>query len=250
MRLTVLARPDVNELNRDVARAIIRILQDALKSRSRATFFLAGGSTPRPVYELLAQEYGPELSWDRVYLFWGDERWVPADDPSSNQRMAREAMIDPLSIPPENVFPIPTEGPPEEAAARYDRLLREWFPESDSGPDLVLQGLGPEGHTASLFPGSPALAEEQRWVAAVEVEATPARRLTVTLPFINRARNLFFLVTGRKKAPVVRKILVEEATFEECPAAGVRPTEGEMAWWLDGAAASDLPRFFRLTGSP
>ncbi|MEJ2076493.1 MAG: 6-phosphogluconolactonase [Acidobacteriota bacterium] len=248
MRLGVLMRDDPEEMNREIVQTVVNVLEHSLQERSRATVFLAGGSTPRPIYELLARDFGQKLPWERIRLFWGDERWVQPDDPLSNQRMARETLIARVPIPPRNVFPIPTDGAPEEAAARYDRLLREQFAEPVARPDLVLLGLGPEGHTASLFPQSPALSDKNRWATAVRVNAAPPQRLTVTLGFINRARHVFFLVAGEKKADIVRKILVEEPTVEQCPASGVRPTEGELTWWLDAASTARLPRFFRPSG--
>jgi 6-phosphogluconolactonase len=249
MRLSVLIRTDPNEMNSEIAQAVGRMIEHCLEARSRATIFLAGGSTPRPIYELLARDYGRELRWDAVRLYWGDERWVRPDDPMSNQRMARETLISKLPIPPSNVFPIPTDGNPEEAAGRYAHLLREQFPEPTVRPDLVLLGLGPEGHTASLFPESPVLSEEDRWAAAVEVDAKPPQRITVTLPLINRARHVFFLVVGERKADIARRVLIEEPGIEQCPASGVRPADGELTWWLDAAAAAGLPRFFRPTGT-
>ncbi len=245
MRLTLRISPDVETLNRDAADAVIRVLESALALRSRATIFLAGGSTPEPIYERLGGHFRDRLPWDRILVFWGDERWVAPDDPRSNQRNARKAWIEKLPIPDENVHPMPTDGAPEDAAQRYDRLLKEQFSEPGSGPDLLLLGLGPEGHTASLFPESPALQAGSRWVLAVRAEAEPPLRLTVTPPFINRAKQTFFLVSGKKKAAIVRRILLEEPAAEQCPAAGVRPSDGELTWWLDAAAAARLPRFFR-----
>lgn len=249
MRLCVLTRPNPNEMNREITEAVVEVIQRSLEERSRATIFLAGGSTPRPVYELLAGDYGRKLPWDGVQLFWGDERWVRPDDTMSNQGMARETLISKLPIPSQNVFPIPTDGTPEEAAARYARLLRAQFPEPTARPDLVLLGLGPEGHTASLFPESPALSEEHRWATAVKVDAEPPQRITVTLPLINRARHVFFLVAGERKADITRRILIEAPSVEQCPASGVRPADGELTWWLDAAAAARLPHFFRPTES-
>ena len=246
MRLTVLARPNLEEMIQAIADAIARVLGEALQQRGRASLFLSGGSTPAPVYERLAQVHGAALPWDRITLFWGDERWVKPDDPLSNQRMAREKLIDRIAIPAGNVFPIPTEGTPADAADRYDDLLRDRFPERGPGPDLVLLGLGQEGHTASLFPGSPALQETVRWTTAVTVEATPPRRLTVTYPLLDRADQIFFLAAGRKKAQIVRKIFIEGPPLVECPAAGVRPARGGLSWWLDEEAASQLPPFFQI----
>ncbi len=142
--------------------------------------------------------------WERVHLFWGDERYVPHDDPASNYRMARESLIAHVPIPAENVHPMPTDLPqPEKAAEAYEAELRRFFGTGAPGFDLQLLGLGVEGHTASLFPGSPALEEKERWVAAVVAPAKPPQRLTLTLPVLNQGRNTLFLVTGADKRPIV-----------------------------------------------
>lgn len=245
MKLTIRIRPSAEEMTQEISRSVTDILKETLRSHRRASIFLAGGSTPRPVYEALAEGAGQALPWERIDLFWGDERWVAPDDTRSNQRMAREALVDRVPVPSGNVFPMPTDGTPGDAALRYERLLRGRFPGSESVPDIILLGLGPEGHTASLFPHSPALRDLDRWVRDVWVEAEPPQRLTLTLPFILRARHVLFMVAGAKKAPVVRQILIEEAAAAQCPAAGVRPPNGEVTWWLDEAATSELPRFLR-----
>ena len=221
-----------------VAEAIRDVLRDRLETQEWVALVLSGGSTPRPVYARLAQM--PDIAWPRVHLFWGDERYVPHDDPRSNYRMAREVLIRHVPIPPENVHPMPTHmRDPEEAARAYEATLRAFYPGQWPTFDLVLLGLGADCHTASLFPHSPALQERERWVVAapgVEVE-----RLTLTFPAINHARTIYFLVRGEGKAQAVARVLHSWEDVTTCPARGIQPEDGEVHWWLDIAAASQLP---------
>jgi 6-phosphogluconolactonase len=233
--------PDVTSLGRAAARELCRLVASALAIRPRCYIVLSGGRTPRELYRALATDFRDEIPWDRVHLFWGDERYVPADDPRSNYRLAREALLDHVPVPQQNVHPMPTGlHDPEDAAEAYAETLRTHF----SGPwprfDLVLLGLGSDGHTASLFPGSRAVAEKERWVMAVRAPVKPSRRLTLTLPVINRARMVWFLVAGAEKASALRSVLMESPQPQRCPAAGVRPINGGVTWWADAAAAARL----------
>lgn len=171
-------------------------------------------------------------------MFWGDERYVPADDPLSNFRMTRE-MLSHVPIPAANVHPAPTSLPtPEKAAEAYDAQLRGFFGADQPVFDVTLLGLGPEGHTASLFPGSPALEEKQRWVVAVQVAAKPPNRLTFTLPVLNRSRNTYFLVAGKDKREILAALRSQpDSPPSQYPAGRVRPIDGRVLWFLDQAAA-------------
>jgi len=226
-----------DELARAVADALVEKASQTLQQRSHFSLALAGGNTPRLLYRLLSNEYRQRVDWSRVHLFWSDERYVPHDHPASNFRMARETLIDPLNLLPENVHPMPTDAAnPEDAARRYEQELRVLFEEIPR-LDLVLLGMGADGHTASLFPGTAALRERKRWVAVGEAPTEPRVRLTLTLPVLNAARAVSFLITGAEKAEAVRRILVEHAPL---PAALVLPEEGELVWWLDKEAASGI----------
>jgi 6-phosphogluconolactonase len=203
------------------------------------TVALAGGHTPRRLYELLADLHQPALAWDRIHLVWGDERCVPPDDPASNFAMAEAALLRRVPIPPQNVHRMPAEiTPPARAAARCEATLRGLFDGAWPGIDLVLLGVGPDGHTASLFPGQPALDDRLRWVTAVEAPATPPWRLTLTLPVLNAARTVIVLATGAEKAPVVRRILRHDPEAVRYPAAMVDGRERTL-WLVDRAAAGD-----------
>ncbi len=199
---------------------------------------LSGGSTPKALYALLASEgFRNRFPWQRVHWYWGDERFVPYDHPESNFRMTREAMLSKVPVPPENIYPVPTDGTPEDAARRYEQTLQEAYGAAELDPqrplfDVTLLGLGPDGHTASLLPGEPVLDERKRWVAAVS-HGRPEVRITMTYPVIESSRRAAFLVAGKEKAEIFSAI---RAGDSQVPAARVRPV-GELFWFVDQAAA-------------
>ena len=168
-----------------------------------------------------------------MHLFWGDERWVPATDPQSNFRMAREALLDHVPCPPDHIHPIPVEAESPDAAARqYERTLRTFFGDAGAGPDLLLLGMGSDGHTASLFPESPALEERTRWVVPALAPVEPRQRVTLTIPAINRATNIFLLVAGSDKQSAFAEAISGRADPRRCPVAMVQPATGTLTWWL------------------
>lgn len=243
LNIDVRIHPDPETLSRAVADALASRISGTAARGARFSLALAGGSTPRTLYRLLATGYRDEIPWDRVHLFWGDERYVPRDDPRSNYRLVRESLLDHVRIPGENIHPMPTDLPdPEDAAAAYEQTLRAWFPAPWPRFDLVLLGMGSDGHTASLFPGSPALAERTRWTAAIRAPVEPRQRLTLTLPVLNHAALVFFLVTGDEKADVLGRVLTAPSGPAAYPAAAVRPEEGGVVWWVDERAAKSVPR--------
>jgi 6-phosphogluconolactonase len=201
---------------------------------------LSGGSTPKALYELLASdEFRDRFPWQRVSWYWGDERFVPYDHPQSNFRMAREAMLAKAPVPPENIHPIPTDGTPEDAARRYERTLQQAYGAATLDPhrplfDVTLLGLGPDGHTASLLPGEPALDERKRWVAAVS-HGRPEVRITMTYPVLESSRRVAFLVAGEEKTAIFGAI---RRGGSRVPAARIRPV-GELWWFVDQAAAGE-----------
>ena len=205
---------------------------------------LAGGNTPRRLYELLAgDQFRNRVNWSKVHLFFGDERCVAVDHPDSNYRMAYEALISQVDIPASNVHPINGNGDPETNAARYEAELREFFRGSLKPKfDLVLLGLGEDGHTASLFPQTEALAVRENWVVANWVEKLRSYRITLTTPAINSAGNVTFLVAGANKAPAVIAVLNGPVEHESLPAQMIKPDAGNLTWLLDSPAASLLPR--------
>jgi 6-phosphogluconolactonase len=200
---------------------------------------LSGGNTPRAFYSLLASEFRDQIPWAQTYMFWGDERYVSGDDSESNYRMARETLLDHVPCPAGNIHPMPTDYASADTAAReYEKTLREYFKTDWPVFDMSFLGIGEDGHTASLFPGSAALRESARWVVAVETPAEPALRLTLTLPALIRAAHTYVLVAGSTKAVALEQALSGSADPGICPAAGLRLTEGTLIWWADQEAAS------------
>ncbi len=212
----------------------------AASARGRFTLALSGGTTPRALYRQMAA--GPRLPWDRTVFCFGDERNVPPDSPESNARMAREALTGLPFVNPASVHRIRGELPAEEAAADYEQTLRRLFPGTTTFPafDLVLLGLGPDGHTASLFPRSPALSERARWAVANWVEKFRTHRITLTFPVLNAASEVLFLVTGEDKAWALKEVLRGSAPVTEVPARGVAPGSGRVTFLVDRAAAAGL----------
>jgi 6-phosphogluconolactonase len=245
MRIRVLADPDA--VAHAAADLFVDIADEASRARGRVTVALAGGSTPRRLYALLADPAQPHRHrgpWAVCHFFWGDERHVPPDHPESNAGMALDAMISRLPIPETQVHRIPAERPDAAAAAReYERVLREFFGDVPFPVfDLVLLGMGADGHTASLLPGTDAVREKTRWVAATWVEKFKSFRITLTAPAINRARHVIFMVAGSDKAAAVRDVLEGPPDAERLPAQLIRPTSGSLTWLLDRAAAAALSK--------
>ncbi len=229
----------------EAAEEFVRQAGEGVEHRGAFTVALAGGSTPRVLYALLAGEGGApfraQLPWERIHVFWGDERHVPPEHPDSNYRMAREAMLSRVPIPPENVHRIMSENPDAgKAADEYaDELRRFFHVPIDRFPqfDLVLLGMGVDGHTASLFPGTVAVHEQKRLVATPWVEKFRAYRITLTPPVLNNAACILFLVSGEDKANALQAVLEGEYRPERLPAQIIRPTAGRLLWIVDRPAA-------------
>jgi 6-phosphogluconolactonase len=229
---------DRDALSQAAAELFARQAQSAVTAQGRFSVLLAGGETPRRTYELLALEpFRSQIPWPQVHLFWGDERCVPADDPSSNALMAHRAFIDSLLLSPEQLHPIRCDRMPDRAAANYEAELRRFFGAQPPRFDLVFLGLGEDGHTASLLPGSEALQEEVRWTAVTRRANEHFSRITVTSPLINQAALVVFLVTGRSKADVLQSILAA-TDQQQYPAQLIKPLRGTLYWWVDREAAA------------
>jgi 6-phosphogluconolactonase len=232
------ARVEVAKDPETLARNVARWIADlAAGSRERFAICLSGGSTPRRLYQLLAESpFRDALPWQRVHWFWGDERFVPRDHPDSNYGMVRSAMLARAPAPPQNIHGIPTTGTPEEGARAYERALKTYYGPESLDParplfDVVILGLGPDGHTASLFPGIGALEERGRWVVEV-VGAKPEVRITLTYPPLESTRHAAFLVAGADKREVLTRALSRDPAL---PAARIRPA-GDLTWFADEAA--------------
>lgn len=242
--------PDMSALTRAAAEYFVTLAGETLATHSRFTVALSGGETPRALYARLASPaVASRVDWSRVFVFWGDERCVPPDDVASNYRMAYETWLAHVPIPIENIHRIPGELRPGDAASAYEDDLRAFFaPEATSGPtrglprfDLVWLGMGADGHTASLFPGSSALSERRRWVTATHVESLNEWRVTLTPMALNAAAHLVFLVVGESKAERLLQVLTGPPDPLVLPAHVIHPTDGDVRWMVDTTAASRFP---------
>ena len=234
---------DAAELAQKAAEQWVVLAQQAIANSERFTVALSGGSTPKTLYSLLASpEYRGRVDWLRVHLFWGDERCVPPDHPESNYRMVREALLSRIQIPPENIHRMAGEKDPAAGAAEYEQELHNFFQTNGAAPhfDLGLLGLGEDGHTASLFPGTPAPDETHKLVTTVYVERLNAHRLTITLPVINAGAQVSFLVAGESKSAIVKAILGKDSKPSQYPAGQVNPVTGKLTWFVTEDAAAGI----------
>lgn len=236
--------PDIDRLSEALACSIAERIALAVRTRGSCSLALSGGRTPRALYDRLARDHRQGVPWAHVDIFWGDERYVSPEDERSNYRMASGALLGHVPVPAANVHRMPTEpGDPRDAAVAYERVLRTYFGTRWPRFDLVLLGLGDDGHTASLFPGSPALDETERWVVAVTGPSESSVRLTLTLPAITHAAAIDVIVCGRSKAEPLRLALADDPDPQRCPASAVRRTDGALVWWADAAAAAHVEPF-------
>ena len=242
--------PDADALAAEAASLFVQAAREAVAVRGRFVIALTGGSSPHKTYELLARApLAGEVDWSKTWVFLGDDRFVPYDDERSNYGMCRRLLLSQVPVKPDQIFPAPTDAAtPDEAARGYAETLARAFALPPDGPapalDLILLGMGDDGHCASLFPGMPTLQVADRWVVASPPGTLPppVDRITFTFPVLNAARRVVFLVTGEKKAAPVQDIFEGEATVEQHPAAGVHPEQGTLTWLLDEAAAGGLTK--------
>src|SRR5947208_1816716 len=235
--------PDTNILSHEAAQYIVQVAQESIVTHGRFTLALSGGNTPKKLYGLLSEEpYVGQIDWNLVEIFWSDERCVPPESEDSNYHMAQEVLLSKVPIPASQIHRVPAEEADRDAASlKYTQEMQRVFGTSSiPNFDLIQLGMGPEGHTASLFPHQPSLHEQQRLVIPVSVPKPPPPRLTFTPPILNAARHVLFLVTGSEKADAVQAVLEGPYQPDEYPAQIVRPTNGEVTWMLDTAAAGKL----------
>ena len=224
------------EWEKAVIDLILSQYQHAIQNTGKYSLVLSGGSTPAPIYAQLAALNTAQINWEKVYIFWGDERCVPPANDDSNYKMADETLLSHIPIPPENIYRMKGELPPAEGARDYQAQLEAYFAGSLPKFDTLLLGLGDDGHTASLFPGTPALEETKKWVVENPHPYSSSWRITLTYPLLNAAHQIIFTVAGEKKAEILAHILNpgNPATY---PAQKVRPTSGTLTWVLDQPAA-------------
>lgn len=235
--------PDVPALSEAAARLIIGIINKTILQQGRCTIALSGGHTPNSVYAVLATPpFRDEIDWQKVFFFWSDERCVPSNNPQNNFFVAKEILLDKVSVPEENIHCANSEMSPEIAADLYEKTIREHFGEWQPRFDLILLGLGENGHTASLFPGDDQALNSIRIVVDVFVPAQEMHRITMTPYLINNATHVIFLVTGPGKAAVLNSTLSGPENLEQIPAQAIHPSEGNLYWLVDKEAALLLPK--------
>jgi 6-phosphogluconolactonase len=232
---------DTDTLLTALADFVVTKANEAIQQHGRFSFVLSGGSSPKKLFELLASDrYRKQIDWTKVFFFFGDERYVPADHPDSNYLMAKKALFDALQISAGQIFRMKTELAPEEAALAYEKDLQGYFVNGLARFDLVLLGLGDDAHTASLFPHTSVLQEKDSLVKALYIEKVKMNRITLTAPCINQAEAIAFLVYGSSKAEAIQHVLEGEQNIQEYPAQLIRPNGGSLHWFLDEAAASRI----------
>ncbi|HLZ63614.1 MAG TPA: 6-phosphogluconolactonase [Ktedonosporobacter sp.] len=235
--------PDADALSHAAAQYVVQIANESIVTHGRFTLALAGGNTPKKLYGLLASEpYSSQINWALVEVFWSDERCVPPESEDSNYHLAQEVLLSKVPIPASQIHRMPADEPDRDAASlAYTHEMQRVFGTNQvPGFDLIQLGMGPEGHTASLFPHQPSLHEQQRLVMPVTVPKPPPARLTFTPPILNAAVHVLFLVTGADKEDAVKAVLEGEYQPDEWPSQIVRPTRGEVTWMFDPAAAGKL----------
>ena len=231
---------DLNELTSCAA----QVIKESIDRAENGQYFLslAGGNTPRALYELLAKDYAAKIVWSNVQLFWGDERYVSANDSRSNFRMVQETLLRHVTIPKNQIHPILTNyQDPDGAARAYEITLRKYFRSTWPRFDLTILGLGSDGHTASIFPGSTALENKStRWVIVTQAPIEPKQRITLTLPVLSNSKQIFFIVTGSDKANALSRTLSNDADVQSFPAAGICQKNSSVTFWADRDAAGRL----------
>ena len=238
----ILIVAEADEVGRRAAELVVELVRESLRQSGRFSVALSGGSTPKALYSLLAEpQYHSSMEWSKLHVFWGDERCVSPRHPDSNYGMANKSLLNKVPIPKENIHRIPTERPdPRRAAVEYEETLRDLFDLAEGELprfDLILLGMGEDGHTASLFSGTQAVAETSRLATETYVEKMGTHRVTLTLPVINQAANVMFLIAGASKAPALGQVFARSQQPPLLPSQLVRPVEGRLLFIVDRAAA-------------
>ena len=239
----IIVKENPAELAHAGAGILFNEVMSSIERKNAFTLAVSGGSTPRAMHCLLAQEpYQSNIPWGKTHLFWVDDRCVPLSDKASNYGAALKDFLEKIPMPPDRIHPMPTTITPSEGADRYQKDLKAFFHPGGKGYpvfDLVFLGIGTDGHTASLFPGHEALEEKEKWVVAVKGGKPNVNRLTLTFPVLNAAGKIVFLVSGKGKAEILRRLLGGKGT--SLPAQRIKPAKGKLIWLVDRDAASMLP---------
>ncbi len=236
---------DLYSLSVDASNFIVNLIKKIINKQGYFTIALSGGNSPRLIYSMLSENKNiSKINWEKVIFFWGDERYLPHTSSESNYKMAYDTLISRIAITPEHIFRIPTEVyPPEDAALLYEKIMRKVFMKLGAIDlkkqlpvfDLVILGVGRDGHTASLFPGHKAVNEQERWVMHIKAHknVTLHDRITITLPVINNAKNVMFVISGEGKGKIIRDILEEKRTGKVYPASMIKLYDGQSVWFID-----------------
>lgn len=234
---------DANEVSIALAEWITSLIETTLQQQDGFTWVLTGGNSPKQLYELLAKSpYRERIQWEKLHFFWGDERAVPFEDSRNNARMTFEALLNNVPVKREQVHIMQTDIAPDAAAVAYEKILHTYFPAGHVTFDLVLNGMGDDAHTLSLFPGSPAIKEQEAWVTSFWLEAQDMYRITLTAPVVNLAKHVVFLTFGANKANALHHVLEGETNIELYPSQLIRPQSRSLHWFIDEAAASKLEK--------
>lgn len=232
---------DAEALSEAVAGWITDVIADTLQQHPRFTIALSGGSTPERLHKLLAAPpYKDRIDWSKLHIFWGDERAVPFEDNRNNAKMAYDTLLNFVPVPAAQIHVMRTDISPEQSAIEYEKILHQYFGETGPSFDLVLLGMGDDGHTLSLFPGTAVVHEEKVWATSFFLQAQDMYRITITRPIVNRAARIAFLTTGAKKAHALKEVLKGEYNPDLYPSQTIMPQAGELHWFVDEAAAADL----------
>lgn len=238
MKVNIFKNPE--ETLEKLAEYFVTIAQQSIADHEKFSVALSGGSSPKKLYEILASGYKDKIDWNKIYFFFGDERYVPKTDPDSNYLMAKKALFDPLGISEKQIFSVDTSAEPEIAAQKYTDVLNNFFEKEEIRFDLVLLGLGDNSHTASLFPHTHVLYDKMPSVKEVFLKDQNVYRITLNAPLINQAHHIAFLVYGEGKAVAVQHILEDDKDINDYPAQLINPVNGDLQWFLDNAAATEL----------
>ena len=235
---------DLNQLSKALAEWITSLIEETLTRKEQFSFVLSGGNTPKKLNSLLASSpYRERINWKKIHVFWGDERAVPFEDERNNARMAFDTLLNKVDIPKSQIHIMDTSLGPEEAAVQYEKLLREYF-RTETLPvetfDLVLLGMGDDGHTLSLFPGTPVIHEEKLWATSFFLKAQDMHRITLTKNIVNHSNHIVFMISGNDKAHALHEVLEGEKNPDKYPSQVIIPTQGELHFFTDEAAASLL----------
>lgn len=234
---------DLDTLSQTLAAWITGHIEQTLQKQERFTWSLSGGNTPKRLYELLAAPpYRERIPWEKLHLFWGDERDVPFNDPRNNARMTYEMLLNQVPVVPEQVHVMRTDIPPERSSEEYEKILHRYFNHQPTSFDLVLLGMGDDGHTLSLFPGTPVIHETSVWTAAYYLTAQQMYRITLTTPVVNRSARIAFLVSGANKSAALKEVLEGAYNPDHYPSQIIHPENGELHWFADEAATTLLKK--------